>query len=128
MRVGFRTVVIEDGVLQGQRPADPVPAGSTGTSSTPTTGRAVPSATMREDVLLMKRHNINAVRTSHYPPHPDFLDLCDELGLWVIDECDLETHGFARSAGAATPATTRAGARRSWTGCARMVERDKNHP
>ena len=35
---------------------------------------------MRDDVLLMKRHNINAVRTSHYPPHPAFLDLCDELG------------------------------------------------
>ncbi len=44
--------------------------------------------------MLMKRHNINAVRTSHYPPHPRFLELCDEHGLWVIDECDLETHGF----------------------------------
>ena len=50
--------------------------------------------TCSRDVLLMKQHNINAVRTSHYPPHPDFLDLCDEYGLWVIDECDLETHGF----------------------------------
>ena len=49
---------------------------------------------MRQDLLLMKQHNINAVRTAHYPPHPAFLDLCDELGLWVIDECDLETHGF----------------------------------
>ena len=49
---------------------------------------------MLDDVLLMKRHNINAVRTSHYPPHPHFLDLCDEYGLWVVDECDLETHGF----------------------------------
>ncbi|UUU37839.1 glycoside hydrolase family 2 TIM barrel-domain containing protein [Streptomyces sp. NBC_00162] len=42
----------------------------------------------------MKQHNINAVRTAHYPPHPAFPDLCDELGLWVMDECDLETHGF----------------------------------
>ena len=49
---------------------------------------------MLADVLLMKRHNVNAVRTSHYPPHPDFLDLCDEYGLWVMLECDLETHGF----------------------------------
>ena len=49
---------------------------------------------MRRDVLLMKAHNVNAVRTSHYPPHPRFLELCDELGLYVIDECDLETHGF----------------------------------
>ena len=43
---------------------------------------------------MMKQHNMNAVRTSHYPPHPRFLDLCDEYGLWVIDECDFETHGF----------------------------------
>ena len=45
---------------------------------------------MLADVLLMKRHNINAVRTSHYPPHPRFLELCDEYGLWVMAECDLE--------------------------------------
>ena len=50
---------------------------------------------MLADVVLMKRHNVNAVRTSHYPPDPRFLDLCDEYGLLVIDECDLETHGFA---------------------------------
>ena len=50
---------------------------------------------MLADVLLMKRHNINSVRTSHYPPDTRFLDLCDTYGLWVIDECDLETHGFA---------------------------------
>ena len=49
---------------------------------------------MRRDIELMKAHNVNAVRTSHYPPHPRFLELCDELGLYVIDECDLETHGF----------------------------------
>jgi beta-galactosidase/evolved beta-galactosidase subunit alpha len=60
----------------------------------PDLGRAVPHETAIKDVLLMKQHNINAVRTSHYPPHPRFLDLCDEYGLYVIDECDLETHGF----------------------------------
>ena len=49
---------------------------------------------MRRDIELMKAHNVNAVRTSHYPPHPRFLELCDEYGLYVIDECDLETHGF----------------------------------
>ena len=43
---------------------------------------------------MMKRANIDAVRTSHYPPHPEFLRLCDEYGLWVVVECDLETHGF----------------------------------
>ena len=61
----------------------------------PETGRSLDEATMRADVMLMKQHNINAVRTSHYPPDPRFLDLCDEYGLLVIDECDLETHGFA---------------------------------
>ncbi len=42
----------------------------------------------------MKRHNINAVRTSHYPDDPRWYDLCDRYGLYLIDECDLETHGF----------------------------------
>ena len=59
----------------------------------PDTGRTLSPETTRRDIELMKRHNINAVRTS-YPPDGRFLDLCDELGLWVIDECDLETHGF----------------------------------
>ncbi|WP_033327308.1 glycoside hydrolase family 2 TIM barrel-domain containing protein, partial [Streptomyces yerevanensis] len=81
-----------------------------------------------EDVLLMKRHNINAVRTSHYPPHPAFLDLCDEYGLWVIDECDLETHGFVEQAWRDNPVDDD-----RWTPAlidraSRMVERDKNHP
>ena len=77
----------------------------------------------------MKRHNINAVRTSHYPPHPRFLDLCDELGLWVIDECDLETHGFVELDWRGNPVDDP-----RWTPAlrrphaARMVERDKNHP
>jgi beta-galactosidase len=53
-------------------------------------GRALDRETMLRDVLMMKRHNINAVRTAHYPPHPHFLDLCDEHGLWVIVEGDLE--------------------------------------
>ncbi len=48
---------------------------------------------MLKDVLLMKQFNVNAVRTSHYPPDPIFLDLCDEYGLYVIDEADIETHG-----------------------------------
>ncbi|GAA3152304.1 glycoside hydrolase family 2 TIM barrel-domain containing protein [Nonomuraea salmonea] len=93
LRVGFRTISIEDGVLLANgRPL--LLKGVNRHEFHPEHGRAVPYETMREDVLLMKRHNVNAVRTSHYPPHPRFLDLCDELGLWVIDECDLETHGF----------------------------------
>lgn len=60
-------------------------------------GRAVTKEDMLQDVLLMKRFNINCVRTSHYPPHPHFLDLCDRYGLYVIDECDLESHGMMKA-------------------------------
>ncbi|KAJ5620232.1 hypothetical protein N7510_004216 [Penicillium lagena] len=60
----------------------------------PLFGRAVPLSYLREDLLLMKRHNINSVRCCHYPSHPRLYELCDELGLWVMDEADLECHGF----------------------------------
>ncbi len=77
----------------------------------------------------MKRHNVNAVRTSHYPPDPAFLSLCDEYGLWVIDECDLETHGFERLDWAGNPERRPAVGRRRYVDrMRRMVERDKNHP
>jgi beta-galactosidase len=82
---------------------------------------------MLEDVLLMKRHNINAVRTSHYPPHPHFLDLCDRYGLYVIDENDLETHGFLGEGWAGNPTDDPA-----WTDVlvdrvTRTVRRDGHH-
>ncbi|KAK9480264.1 glycosyl hydrolases family 2, TIM barrel domain-containing protein [Lipomyces japonicus] len=60
----------------------------------PDLGRAVPLDYIKRDLLLMKSYNINAVRCSHYPNEPKFYDLCDELGLWVIEEADLECHGF----------------------------------
>lgn len=62
----------------------------------PLDGRAVSLDFLRHDLILMKQHNVNAVRCSHYPSHPGFYDLCDEIGLWVIDEADLECHGFIR--------------------------------
>ncbi|KAJ5385837.1 Glycoside hydrolase family 2 N-terminal [Penicillium cosmopolitanum] len=62
----------------------------------PLDGRAVSLEFLRHDLILMKQHNVNAVRCSHYPSHPGFYDLCDEIGLWVIDEADLECHGFIR--------------------------------
>lgn len=94
VRVGFRSVAVDEtGVLRvnGRRV---VLRGVNRHEFDPDHGRAVSLEVMRRDVELMKRHNINAVRTAHYPPHPAFLDLCDELGLWVMVECDLETHGF----------------------------------
>jgi beta-galactosidase len=117
LRIGFRTVRIDDGVLtvNGRRVLF---RGVNRHEFAPDRGRAVTEDDMLADVLLMKRHNVNAVRTSHYPPHPRFLELCDEYGLWVVDECDLETHGFAAVAGAATRPTTRAGGTRWSTACA----------
>jgi beta-galactosidase/evolved beta-galactosidase subunit alpha len=94
----------------------------------PDLGRAVPRETMLDDVLLMKRHNINTVRTSHYPPHPHFLDLCDVYGLYVIDEADLECHGL-RYAQPPFFLSDDPGWRDAYVDrMERMVERDKNHP
>jgi beta-galactosidase len=87
------------------------------------TGRVISEASMRDDVVTMKRFGFNAVRTSHYPNDPAFLDLCDELGLYVIAEADIESHAFIdglcddpRYLGA-------------WVDrVSRMALRDKNHP
>ncbi|WP_406289069.1 glycoside hydrolase family 2 TIM barrel-domain containing protein [Streptomyces sp. NBC_00209] len=127
LRIGFRTVAVEDGVLRvnGRRLLF---RGVNRHEFHPETGRAVDAETMRRDLVLMKRHNINAVRTSHYPPHPAFLDLCDELGLWVIDECDLETHGFAEVDWRNNPVDDPRWTPALLDRAARMVERDKNHP
>ncbi len=130
VRVGFRRVVVEDGEIRvnGRRV---LLRGVNRHEFHPDHGRAVDEATMLDDVLLMKRHNINAVRTSHYPPHPRFLNLCDEYGLYVMDECDLETHGFMVDDEATlsrNPADDERWARSLVDRMRRMVERDKNHP
>ncbi len=89
----------------------------------PVHGRAIPHTRQREDVLLMKQNNINAVRTSHYPNDENFYRLCDELGLYVMDEADVESHG-GRNLMKADDRFTDALVDRML----RMVERDKNHP
>ncbi|MFT3786246.1 MAG: glycoside hydrolase family 2 TIM barrel-domain containing protein [Tepidisphaeraceae bacterium] len=93
----------------------------------PNRGRAVPIETALQDVLLMKTHNVNAVRTSHYPPDPRFLELCDEYGLWVIDECDLETHGFGYDSNPRNPVFDEAYKDQLVDRMQRTVHRDKNH-
>ena len=88
----------------------------------PEKGKAVNVDDMRADLITMKRHNINAVRCSHYPNDPRFLDLCDELGFYVIDEANLESHAFQDYL-THDPAYRANMLERG----ARMVMRDKNH-
>ena len=93
LRLGFRTVRIEDDqfLVNGRKVMF---YGVNRHETHPVLGRVFDPDHARRDLLLMKQHNINAIRTSHYPPDPRVLGLCDELGLWVMLECDLETHGF----------------------------------
>ncbi len=94
----------------------------------PDLGHAVSLESMLQDVISMKRHNINTVRTSHYPNDPRWLDMADRYGLYLIDETDLECHGFGLTGNinqlAQDPAWEAAFIDRA----SRMVERDKNHP
>jgi beta-galactosidase/evolved beta-galactosidase subunit alpha len=92
--IGFRSIELKDGnfLVNGVRI---IFRGVNRHDHHPDFGRAVPYDSMLKDVLLMKQHNINAVRTSHYPNDPVFLDICDQYGLYVIDECDQECHGFS---------------------------------
>ncbi|MGI5868341.1 MAG: glycoside hydrolase family 2 TIM barrel-domain containing protein [Kiritimatiellia bacterium] len=130
LNIGFRQVDIVDGVLQvnGRRV---VFKGANRHESHPAHGRAVPFASMLEDILLLKRHNFNAVRTSHYPDDPRWYDLCDRYGIYLIDECDLETHGFCRedwSHWVGNPAGDPAWEAHLVDRMRRMVIRDRNHP
>ncbi|KAJ3577186.1 hypothetical protein NPX13_g3381 [Xylaria arbuscula] len=92
-RVGFRQVEMKDGLIKvnGKRI---VLKGANRHEHHPQFGRAVPYEFMKQDLLLMKKHNINAIRTSHQPSDVRLYDLADELGFWVMDEADLECHGF----------------------------------
>lgn len=131
-KVGFKTVTI-DGILLKVNGTPIKFKGVNRHEHHPDFGRAVPRDTMLEDVLIMKRHNVNAVRTSHYPPHPYFLDLCDQYGLYVIDECDLETHGFGSMNDWETGMKLNPTNDPAWElACVermeRMVYRDRNHP
>jgi len=89
----------------------------------PERGKAVTVEDMRADLIEMKRHNVNAVRCSHYPNDHRFLDLCDELGLYVVDEANIESHAYNTSL-CHDPRY-----RSTWLARgSRMVERDRNHP
>ncbi len=91
-RIGFRKISIDDGILKLNGKHFKF-LGSNRHDSYPDTGYYASREKMRLDLTLMKKHNINSVRTSHYPNAPEFYAMCDELGLYVIDEADLEAHG-----------------------------------
>ncbi len=120
--VGFRKVVIQDGkiLING---AAVYFHGVNRHEHHPDTGHTVSVESMIEDILLMKRFNVNAVRTCHYPNDPRWYDLCDQYGLYLIDEANLESHGVWDEP-TRDPVWRTAFLERG----SRMVERDKNHP
>ena len=138
-KVGMREVTIENGVfkINGVRV---ILKGVNHHDTHPTDGYVESDEFIRAELLKMKELNINAIRTSHYPPCPEFLCMCDELGFYVMDEADNEAHGFATRHGNQPGVGGYDGANSQWVTAkeewipahvervARMVERDKNHP
>jgi beta-galactosidase len=120
--LGFRQVEVRDRRLHVN--GEPVLiAGVNRHEHDDTRGRAITRAGMEQDVRLMKQFNVNAVRTSHYPNDPYWLELCDRFGLYVIDEANVESHAYYDQL------CRDSRYRNQWVErVANMVERDKNHP
>ncbi|BDD08142.1 beta-galactosidase [Fulvitalea axinellae] len=124
-KIGFRSVEIKRGQLLVNGVAVLL-KGANLHEHDPETGHVVSEETMREDLRLMKTHNLNAVRLSHYPQPELWYELCDEYGIYVVDEANIESHGMYYG-------EKSLGKKESWKEAhidrmLRMVERDKNHP
>ncbi|MDD4849202.1 MAG: glycoside hydrolase family 2 TIM barrel-domain containing protein, partial [Gemmiger sp.] len=132
-KAGLREFVLQDGLLRlnGQRI---VFKGVCRHEWSATNGRAVTREETEWDIRNLKAHNVNAIRTSHYPNNSFLYDLCDRYGLYVIDETNLETHGTWQKRGLVLADTdTLPGDNPAWRDAvlaraAAMLERDKNHP
>lgn len=127
MAVGFRDIEIHGGRLL----VNGTPITLKGVNRNefhPELGFAIPVESMIEDIRLMKQHNMNAVRCSHYPNDTRWLDLCDRYGMYVIDEADLETHGCHFIGNESRLAQDPEWEQHFLDRVIRMVERDKNHP
>jgi beta-galactosidase len=131
-KVGFRRFELVDKImyLNGKRI---VFKGVNRHEFNPRLGRAITKEDMLWDIKTLKRNNINAVRTSHYPNQSYWYELCDEYGIYVIDEMNLETHGSWQKMGKVEPSWNIPGNKPEWENIVMdraisMVERDKNHP
>lgn len=121
-KVGFRQLAIKDGVFM----VNGIPTRLRGVNRhemDPYTGHVISEERMLQDILLMKQANVNAVRTCHYPNTERWYELCDSLGIYVMDEVDLEEHGL-RGQLASDPSWAAAWMDRTQ----RAVIRDRNHP
>jgi len=124
-RVGFREIKISGGQLLVNGKAITI-KGVNRHEFDPETGRVISRESMIKDITLMKQHNINAVRTSHYPNVPEWYDLCDEYGLYVMDEANIESHElWGKNIILADKPQWKAAFLARGTA---MLERDKNHP
>ncbi|MBN2683074.1 MAG: DUF4981 domain-containing protein [Bacteroidales bacterium] len=124
-KVGFKQVEIKNGLLLVNGKAITL-KGINRHEHDEFTGHVISPELMLKDIKLMKRHNINAVRTSHYPNHPLWYALCDQYGIYVVDEANLESHGMGYGNSSLAKDTTWFKAHKERI--LAMVERDKNHP
>ena len=125
--VGFKHIEIKGNVFYFNRKKIKL-LGVNHHDTNPKKGYVMSVEDMERDVKIFKEFNVNCVRTSHYPPDAIFIDLCDEYGIYVVDEADIETHGVVGTPHPGACSHNPAWKPRYIDRVMRMFERDKNHP